>query len=389
MDVVAKKNILYVIPSMDSGGVEVGFFELARKNFEMGNKINMFLLTSGGKMVSKLVHYRVNCIQLDVKSKNPITIFRNIKKIKKIIIDNKINIVQVESRVPAWSCYFACKDLNIPMITVVNGLYDSKSFFKRLYNSSIFRGNPIITVSSFAMEYSLKFYRKYIYTKKSRKDVYVVHRSIDTDVYNDDSVSTNRVLELQKKFKLPDDKVIITMPARFAEQKGHDYFLEVLNNLKNDNYFCVFVGDVNKKPKFVKYIKKLIYKYNLQRNVGIYENILDMPALYKVSNIVVSSSVKPESFGRVSIEAQAMKKIFVGTAIGGTLETIIDGKTGFLVPENDAVAFAEKLDNILSLTKEEQTAIGLNSRKHVVDNFSIDVMYNSMVNIYNSINNTN
>ena len=114
-----------------------------------------------------------------------------------------------------------------------------------------------------------------------------------------------------------------------------------------------------------------------------------MPALYKVSNIVVSSSVKPESFGRVSIEAQAMKKIFVGTAIGGTLETIIDGKTGFLVPENDAVAFAEKLDNILSLTKEEQTAIGLNSRKHVVDNFSIDVMYNSMVNIYNSINNTN
>ena len=79
MDVVAKKNILYVIPSMDSGGVEVGFFELARKNFEMGNKINMFLLTSGGKMVSKLVHYRVNCIQLDVKSKNPITIFRNIR----------------------------------------------------------------------------------------------------------------------------------------------------------------------------------------------------------------------------------------------------------------------------------------------------------------------
>lgn len=380
-----KKNILYVVPTMNSGGVEVGILELAKKNFEEGNKINMFLLSFGGKMISRLVSYEVKCFNVNVKSKNPITIIKNIKKIKQIIQENDINIVQAESRAPAWSCYFACKKLNIPMITTVHGLYDSTNFLKRLYNSSIFRGNPIITVSNFAKDYSIKYYKKYIYKKQFRKDVEVVYRAIDTDVYNEDNVSVTRVLELQKKLRLPDDKVIITLPARFAKQKGQDYFLRVLKFIKNTNYFCVIIGDDKKKPKYVKYIEKLIYKYNLQKNVGIYGNISDMPALYKLSNVVVSSSIKPESFGRIAIEAQAMKRIFIGTAIGGTLETVNDGVTGFLVPENNAKLFAKILDEVLELSVEKKDKITNNGRKYVIDNFSIDSMYNSLINIYNKV----
>lgn len=380
---IDKINVLYVVPSMNSGGVEIGILELAKKNLEEGNKINMFLLSSGGKMINKVSSYGVKCINLNVKNKNPLTIFLNIEKIKKIIKDNNINLVQVESRAPAWSCYFACKSLNVPIITTVNGLYDSKCFLKRLYNSSIFKGNPIIMVSKFARDYSIKHYKKHIYKKKFRKNVEVIYRAIDTNVYNDSNVSINRVIELQKKLKLPDDKMIITLPARFAKQKGHDYFLKVLKLLSYKNYYCVFVGDINKKPSFVKYIKKLIYKYNLQKNVGLYGNISDMPALYKLSNVVVSSSVKPESFGRISIEAQAMKRIFIGTGIGGTLETVEDGNNGFLVPENNPKLFADVLDKVLNFSDEEKNRITDNAREYVINNFIIDNMYNSLLNLYN------
>ena len=380
-----KKNILYVIPSMNSGGVEIGMLELAKKNFEEGNKINMFLLSSGGKMINRMLNYGVKCFNFNVKSKNPITIINNIRKIKKIIQDNNINIVQAESRAPAWSCYFACKQLKIPMITTVHGLYDSKNFIKRLYNSSIFRGNPIIAVSQFAKEYAIKNYKKYIYRKQFRKDVEVIYRAVDTELYNEENITINRVLELQNKLKLPDDKVIITLPARFAKQKGQDYFLKVLKFLNNTNYFCVLAGDDKKKPKYVKQIEKLIYKYDLQKNVGIYGNISDMPALYKLSNVVISSSIKPESFGRIAIETQAMKRIFVGTAIGGTLETVNDGTTGFLVPENNAKLFAKILDDVLLLTEEEKAKITTAGRESVVNNFSIDNMYNSLLDVYNKV----
>ena len=132
-----KKNILFVVPTMESGGVEVGILEIAKKNSETKD-FNMFLVSYGGNLISKLKSYNVNCIELNVKSKNPITIFRNIKKIRNIIIKYKIDIVQAESRAPAWSCYYACKKLNIPFITTVHGLYDVKSIFKRWYNSIMF-----------------------------------------------------------------------------------------------------------------------------------------------------------------------------------------------------------------------------------------------------------
>ena len=377
------KNILYVIPEMTSGGVEVTMLELAKKNFEE-QKINMFLLTSGGNMLLKLKSYGVKCItELNVKTKNPFIIKSNIKKIEKIILENNIDIVQVESRAPAWSCYYACKHLNVPMISTINGLYNSSNFFKRFYNSAIFKANPIIVVSNYTKEYILKYYKKYIYTKKSRKDVEIIYRTIDTNIYNTDNVSVNRILELQKKLNIQEDKKIITLPARFSKQKGQDYFLKVLKYLDRNDYVCLLVGDIKKKPKYVKYIEKLIYKYDLQRNVKIFNTISDMPALYKISNIVISSSIKPESFGRVAIETQSMKKIFIGTNIGGTLETVINDETGFLAPYNDIKGFAEILNKVMDLNEDEQSKITEKARKSVEDNFTIDKMYNSLVNIYN------
>ena len=377
------KNILYVIPEMTSGGVEVTMLELAKKNFEE-QKINMFLLTSGGNMLLKLKSYGVKCItELNVKTKNPFIIKSNIKKIEKIILENNIDIVQVESRAPAWSCYYACKHLNVPMISTINGLYNSSNFFKRFYNSAIFKANPIIVVSNYTKEYILKYYKKYIYTKKSRKDVEIIYRTIDTNIYNTDNVSVNRILELQKKLNIQEDKKIITLPARFSKQKGQDYFLKVLKYLDRSDYVCLLVGDIKKKPKYVKYIEKLIYKYDLQRNVKIFNTISDMPALYKISNIVISSSIKPESFGRVAIEAQSMKKIFIGTNIGGTLETVINDETGFLAPYNDIKGFAEILNKVMDLNENEQSKITEKARKSVEDNFTIDKMYNSLINIYN------
>ena len=55
-----------------------------------------------------------------------------------------------------------------------------------------------------------------------------------------------------------------------------------------------------------------------------------MPIAYEISDVVISSSIEPEAFGRVSVEAQAMQKPIIASNIGGSNETIIDGKTGFL-----------------------------------------------------------
>ncbi len=384
---VKNKNILFVVPTMNSGGVEVGIIEFAKKNYETKD-LNLFLVSDGGLLISKLIHYGVKCFSINVKSKNPLVILNNIKKLKKIIKDEKIDIVQVESRAPAWSCYYACKYLKVPLINVVqfNGIFKKSSFLKKKYNSIMLKGDRIITVSNAVKNAITINYKNFLKNVKGNKKIIdVIHRGIDTDIYNQKNVNENRKLILQSKFNLPDDKIIITLPGRFTEQKGQKYFLKVLKNLKYDNYICIMIGDTKKNPKYVKEIEKIIYKYKLENHVKICENINDMPALYVLSNIIVSPSIMPEAFGRISIEAQSMEKIFIGTNIGGNFETVIDNETGFLASSKDPVKFATIIDNIINMDQDKLNQIRKNARRNVIENYTFDTMYNKMLDIYNNI----
>ncbi|MDR2760580.1 MAG: glycosyltransferase [Rickettsiales bacterium] len=384
-----KKNILYVVPSMNSGGVEIGIVDIARQN-HIKKRFNMFVLSSGGLLRNKLINSGTEVIFLNVKTKNPFKIFFNIKKIEKILIEKKIDLVSAESRAPAWSCYFACKKLNIPLVSTIHGAYDNSlgifSPLKKLYNSIMCRCENIIFVSEYVMEYSLKYFKKYIAGKNKVKNTAVIPRGIDQGIFNVNNINQNRVVAIQEELKIPDDKIIITLPARFTKIKGHMYFLKVLRFLALycQNFLCVMVGDIKKHPKFLKSLQKHITKYGLSGFIKIHGDINDITALYTLSNIIVSSSTKAESFGRVSIEAQSMGKIFVGTDLGGTLETVIDGETGFLAPHNDERIFARILLKIINMSQQEKDEIG----KAAVKNgkkYSLDIMYDKTVEFYEHI----
>ena len=383
-----KKNILFVIPTMNSGGVEIGMIEFAKKNYE-AKKLNLFLISSGGILISKLTYYGVKCFNLNVKSKNPFVILNNIKKIKKIIKSENIDIVQVESRAPAWSCYYACRSLKVPIIGVVqfNGIFKKSSFFKKKYNSGILKSDYIIAVSNAVKSAILNNYKNFLKNSgENWRRIDVVHRGIDTNTYCQANVSESRKIILQSKLKLPDDKIIITVPGRFTEQKGQKQFLKVLKNLKCNNYICIMVGDIKKNPNYVNSVENAIYKYNLENYVRIYDDINDMPALYALSNIIVSSSIRPEAFGRISIEAQSMEKIFIGFSIGGIFETVIDQKTGFLVNSKDPVIFASTIDHVINMEKEKIDKIKEDARNNIVHNYTFDNMYGKMLDIYENIN---
>jgi glycosyltransferase involved in cell wall biosynthesis len=386
---ITNKNILYVIPTMDSGGVEVGVVEIAKQNSLKGG-FNMFVLCGGGLLKNKLANLGAKVIVLDVKTKNPIKIYSNIKRIERILTEYKIDLVSAESRAPAWSCYFACKNANIPFVTTIHGAYNNKAGIftplKKLYNSIMFRGENIIFVSQYVKKYSIEFFKKHAVKKNKVKNTAVIHRGIDLNIFNSQNVSQNRVLEIQNKLKIPDDKIVILFPARFAEIKGHLYFLKVLRflTLYNRDYVCIMVGDIKKHPKFLRTVQERAFAYELAEFVKIHDNITDMAALYKLSNIIISSSIKPESFGRISIEAQGMGKIFVGTALGGTLETVENGETGFLAPSNDEATFAKVLLEIMAMTEEKKQAIGDNAIENS-KKYSLENMYDKTLEFYKLI----
>jgi glycosyltransferase involved in cell wall biosynthesis len=99
-----------------------------------------------------------------------------------------------------------------------------------------------------------------------------------------------------------------------------------------------------------------------------------MALAYKVSTIIVSASIEPEAFGRVSVEAQAMQKPIIASNIGGSNETIINNKTGLLFNSGDAKSLCKKILDVLNLDETTLKSMGIEGRKNVVNKFNVEKM---------------
>ena len=99
-----------------------------------------------------------------------------------------------------------------------------------------------------------------------------------------------------------------------------------------------------------------------------------MPAAYKIANLIVSASIEPEAFGRVSVEAQSMEKPIIASNIGGSNETIIDNKTGILFESGKAESLSKKIIEVLQLDDSTLKSMGNEGRKNVLKKFNIEKM---------------
>lgn len=381
---MSKKTVLQILPSLTSGGIERGVVEM--NNYLVKNGYNSIVLSSGGKMVYQIEQGGGKHITLNVATKNPFKIWNNISKIKKIIKQNNIDVVDVKSRAPAWSTYFACKRAKCPLITSIHGNYSISKFpisiFKKLYNSSMVKGDYIVCVSNYVKDYAFKNYKKFK-EKYANNKVKIIHRGVDIKVFNPEIESKERIVRLINSMSLPNDKSIILLPGRLTEWKGQLYFMDVLAKLKHKDYLCLIVGDAKGHEKYRDRLKQKIRDLKLDGYVRLENHVLDMAALYMISDIVVSSSIRGEAFGRIVPEAQAMERMVIGTAIGGSLETVIDGKTGWLVKPEDKDKFAETIDMILDMPIKKRLEIGKKARKHIINDFTVDKMCEKTVDVYN------
>ena len=125
--------------------------------------------------------------------------------------------------------------------------------------------------------------------------------------------------------------------------------------------------------------------FNLNNFVKIAHSINKIPVAYSISNLVISSSIEPEAFGRVSVEAQSMEKPILASNIGGSTETIIPEKTGWLFKSESPSELANSIEMIKKMDKKILDSVGRQGRKNVLDNYSKDTMCSKTLEIYESL----
>jgi len=368
-----KLKVLQVIPKLGYGGAEIGCYDLAHYLYE--NDCSSYIVTSGGTLTKYINRKKVKLIRLPVQSKNPILILLNAIILTIIILILNINIVHARSRAPAWSCLIATKITGRKFVTTFHGTFNFKSNIKKFYNSVMVRSNLIIAGSNFIFSHINENYSKYL---KPEKKFLVIFRGINTDYYDPKKIKEQDKVQLINKWKIDKEKKVIILPARITAWKGHEIFLEALNKLKinepQKKFIAVILGSDQGRKIYKKRLIRLVEQYRLINDVIFIDNFELMPIAYKISDIVISSSIEPEAFGRVAVEAQAMEKPIIASNIGGSNETIIDEKTGFLYPSGNSDLLSQKLSHIFDLNDETLKSMGIEGRKNVMKKFNVEKM---------------
>ena len=366
-------KVLQVIPKLGYGGAETGCFDIA--HYLPENNCKSFIVTSGGELLKFVDKKKVKVFRLPVQSKNPLLIFINAIILVGIIILNNISIVHARSRAPAWSCLIATKLTGRKFVTTFHGTYNFKSNLKKFYNSVMTRADLIIAGSNFIFSHIKQNYSKYLNDKKK---LMVIFRGINVDYFDPTTKIESDEKKLLKKWEIEKDKRIILLPGRLTSWKGQEVFIEAINlvniELGYEAFYAVILGSDQGRDLYKKKLLRLAEQYRLSKQIRFIDHCKDMALAYKVADIIVSASTEPEAFGRVAVEAQSMEKPIIASNIGGSNETIIDEKTGFLYEAGNAKALSQRILRILNSGETVLKSIGIEGRKNIIKKFNVEKM---------------
>jgi len=193
------------------------------------------------------------------------------------------------------------------------------------------------------------------------------------------------VASLASDWRLPDGMPVVMLAGRLTRWKGQLVFIEAVAKLGRNDIRCLLVGGDQGREDYRRELERQANRLGVDDVVRIVDHCEDMPAAYMLTDVVVSASTDPEAFGRVVVEAQALGRPVIAADHGGARETVVEGKTGWLVPPGDADALATAIERVLELEKSTRATLAADAIASVRGNFSKQDMCRKTLEVYKEV----
>ncbi|GHE64350.1 glycosyl transferase [Camelimonas fluminis] len=381
---LAGRTILQIVPELDAGGAERTAVDIAAGLARCGARA--LVATEGGRLVGELQAEGGIWIPFPARTKNPVAMALNARKLMRICLDEGVSLVHARSRAPAWVALAATRALGLPFVTTYHGSYSGKSPVKVQYNSVMARGDVVIANSHYTADLICSAY------PQARPRIRVIHRGTNLNAFSARSVPAERVEALRKAWKLPPHERIVLLAARLTSWKGQKILIEAAKKLVDNglrDVAFVLAGDPQGRESYVRELDGMINKLGLQGVAHRVGHCTDMPAALLAAAVVTVPSTEPEAFGRVAVEAQALGTPVIVSDLGAVPETVLypprvpaAERTGWVVPPGDANALAEAVGAALTMGASALEGMTRRARMHVEQHFSLEAMVNATLDAY-------
>lgn len=326
---------LQLVPAMEEGGVER--YAVLLNRLLVANGWQNVVVSKGGKLAAEIERDGGRHVNLDLKSKNPLTYFARAARLRRLLKAERPDVVCAHSRVPAWLFVWASRGLRIRWMTYAHGA-NSISRYSRV----MVRGELTMCPSSFVADYLKSAYG--IAAERLR----IVPHAVDSTRFDPAGIDRETAAQMRRDWRL-DGKFVVMSVGRITRLKGYDTLIRAFARLKMADAQLVIVGGAERgKEGYLAELKGLVRELGLGEAVVFAGEQTLVPECLSLADVVVSANVtKPEAFGLSMAEALMMGKPVVARAFGGALDVVRSGVDGLLVAgDNPIERFADALVRI-------------------------------------------
>lgn len=352
-------KLLHIAPSL-SGSIGRTVLDAAQAVIAAGG--SALVASPGGAMVPDLLRLRANHIELATDGSPLMARFGLPGKLARAIRDRDIDLIQSHSPTSAWIAGALAGRLGLKWIASLHRPFDATAMIARHVERRQSRADALIASS----EHVAADIRRRLPQVADKLDV--IPPGINFDRFDPAIVRADRVIKLAHELRVPDGAHVVLCPGRFLEDRGQKTLIHAMKLLDREDAFCLLLGSVGAPLPFEKELEREIVTNGLAGRVQIGPHIDDMPAAYMLADVVVSTGGIRQGFSRTIVEAQAMGRPVVCEQGGGAAEAVVDGITGWVAREGDAVEMARAVRSALSLSVERRGELARaaqnNSRIH-------------------------
>ena len=224
-------NVLLSLMQLDIGGAETHVVELAKELKRKG--INPIVTSKGGAYEKELREAGIKHYCVPLQNKNPINMIKSVKRLRRIIRDEKIDLVHSHARIPSFILGKLHRRMKFPFVTTAHWVFTTKWGLKYITDW----GEKSVAVSE-----DIKTYLMDNYGVPSG-DIQVTINGIDTDKFSPDTDKT----EINQELGIKDTDTVIVYVSRLDESRSlvAKQLINIVPDIDKftDNLKVVIVGD--------------------------------------------------------------------------------------------------------------------------------------------------
>jgi len=364
-------TVVYVIDNMRYGGTELNAVRTAERLNPERFDLRVLCIGDEGPLSERYRRRGIPVVMIPLRSFYGTTMFSAGWNFMRYLRRERVDVVHAHD---VYSNIFAVMWARLGRTPVVIA---SRRWWHSLPNAKLRWGNRVVFPLADAILANSGQVAKTILNEGIPSDrVWTVPNFVDDEAFGE--LSNADRIRLRTSWGAPENSVVLGCVARFDPVKDHATLIRAFAVLRDRHpeVFLVLIGDGPTRPQ----LEQLIEEMDLKGSVHLAGELRAGSNLHHGLDISVLSS-KSEGFPNSVVEAMAAGNPVVATSVGGTIDAVIDGETGLLVPPSDPSALEQALSKLV-IDEQQRRRFGNAGKAHARKHFQASAVVSQVESMY-------